>query len=447
MFGKTGSACSNQRKSRPLVRSSGLEMTPLERRNGLRRGRSRAAEPRPRLFPRGAEDELRKTAFERRLKKNRFEAVAAGGRNAFFTQARYNLLFTQLWLPCAECAWYFAPQRLIEAPVRSRQKIRAYAAAAVMLFFAAPLRAQNAPCLRRTVVANVVDEKGNPVPGFTPADFQAKFRGKPVKILSATFDQQPRRIVVLLDTRSSPLESESNGIVGVHEVIRGLISAAAPATSFALATFPRNFRNPAEFSSDGKGLEEQIEIIRTERKRKALGKSEITLWNSILAVVSSFDPPRPGDTIFLVSAGTLGESKKMLQQVLSGLLNAGIRLFVYAPIGNVGSQLSEEQEAALNNIKEFVEATGGNLVRTAEVVFHTQPPAPPLLTIPEEVRLELAGIYAQMNKFYALRLELPEEVKEMREWELKFADEKAARKKHWTLYYQQKIAPCVAAAP
>jgi hypothetical protein len=312
------------------------------------------------------------------------------------------------------------------------------------LVLAGFLPAHEAPCLRRTVAVNVVDEKGNPVPGFTAADFRAKFRGKPVKILSATLDQQPRRIVVLLDTRSSPFESESNGIVGVHEVIRGLISAAAPATSFALVTFPRNFRNPTEFSIDGKELEEQIEIIRTEKKRKALGKSEITLWNSILAVVSSLDPPHPGDTIFLVSAGMPGGSKKTLQQVLSGLLNAGIRLFVYAPIGNVGSQLSEEQEVALNNIKEPVEATGGNLVRTAEVVFHTQPPAPPLLTIPEEVRLELAGIYAQMNKFYALRLELSEEVEKMRGWELKFADEKAATKKHWTLYYQRKIAPCVA---
>src|SRR5467141_1462932 len=62
--------------------------------------------------------------------------------------------------------------------------------------------AQETPCLRRTVMASVT-LAGQPVASVPTSSFKGEFRGKPVRILSATRDLGPRRIVVLLDASAS----------------------------------------------------------------------------------------------------------------------------------------------------------------------------------------------------------------------------------------------------
>src|SRR5712692_5716164 len=63
--------------------------------------------------------------------------------------------------------------------------------------------AQETPCLRRTVMASVLTTAGQPVASVPASSFRGTFRGKPVRVLSATRDLGPRRIVVLLDASGS----------------------------------------------------------------------------------------------------------------------------------------------------------------------------------------------------------------------------------------------------
>jgi uncharacterized protein with von Willebrand factor type A (vWA) domain len=217
-------------------------------------------------------------------------------------------------------------QSPIEAPVRSRQRIRTYAAAAGMLFLAAPLRAQNAPCLRRSVVANVVDEKGNPVPGLTAADFAGRFHGKPVKILSATFDQQPRRIVILLDTSDSMRSFYLFTSDLFSATINELRSVAPTGSALAVATFSDKFQERLGFSSNWEEIEKQLAAIRTELRPAGPWKGRKVMRDSLLGGVALFGSPRQGDTIVLFSDGRDVDSQTDYHHVQRALWSSGVRL-------------------------------------------------------------------------------------------------------------------------
>jgi hypothetical protein len=74
---------------------------------------------------------------------------------------------------------------------------------ALALLAAAPVWAQDDVCLRQSLMASVIDAKGNPVPGLDRANFSARFHGKPVNITFAELDTHTRRIIILLDASSS----------------------------------------------------------------------------------------------------------------------------------------------------------------------------------------------------------------------------------------------------
>src|SRR2546425_7654913 len=67
--------------------------------------------------------------------------------------------------------------------------------------------AQETPCLRRTVMASVLTLAGQPVASVPTSSFKGEFRRKPVRILSATRDLGPRRIVVRSEEHTSELQS------------------------------------------------------------------------------------------------------------------------------------------------------------------------------------------------------------------------------------------------
>src|SRR5215469_2777045 len=58
---------------------------------------------------------------------------------------------------------------------------------------------QNEFCQDRTVPFSVYHSEGRTIHGLTPSDFEAKFYGQPVKILSIVPYDRPHRVVILLD--------------------------------------------------------------------------------------------------------------------------------------------------------------------------------------------------------------------------------------------------------
>jgi hypothetical protein len=74
---------------------------------------------------------------------------------------------------------------------------------ALTFAFAVQVAAQTDTCSRRTILVSASDRDWAPIPGLQAGDFSGESHGKPVRILSVTPDEQPRRIVLLVDSSGS----------------------------------------------------------------------------------------------------------------------------------------------------------------------------------------------------------------------------------------------------
>ena len=59
-----------------------------------------------------------------------------------------------------------------------------------------------------------------------------------------------------------------------------------------------------------------------------------------------------------------------------------------------------------------------------------------------EIQQMLDFIQNNINAFYKLELELPDEIRKPQEWELKLADSPAAKKNKWQVLYSHELLPC-----
>src|SRR5947209_16303018 len=109
--------------------------------------------------------------------------------------------------------------------------------------------AQETPCLRRTVMASVLTLAGQPVASVPTSSFKGEFRGKPVRILSATRDLGPRRIVVLLDASGSMAGLTKGKWDLVLRAAGDVAAHAPPDSSVALIVFDDKVKQEVDFSA------------------------------------------------------------------------------------------------------------------------------------------------------------------------------------------------------
>jgi hypothetical protein len=99
-----------------------------------------------------------------------------------------------------------------------------------------------------------------------------------------------------------------------------------------------------------------------------------------------------------------------------------------------------------------VEESGGRIVSTIqEVNLLDDRPSSAMLDqqiafgFPDTLkRLQIS--YRRILSSYRLEVELPEETNKPRSWELKMADQSAARKNHIEVIYPHKLMPCTSPA-
>src|SRR5215467_2286988 len=107
-----------------------------------------------------------------------------------------------------------------------RRFISAKMALALPVFCSA-VSAQSLPCLHRSVWVSVTDREGAPASGLQAADFQAEYRGTPVKILGVAGPSRKRQVVILLDASGSL--AKYNGAPGAWRLSLALASDLAEA--------------------------------------------------------------------------------------------------------------------------------------------------------------------------------------------------------------------------
>jgi Mg-chelatase subunit ChlD len=325
------------------------------------------------------------------------------------------------------------------------------ALAASLLLAALPARGQEqsppGSCLRRTVLANVIDRQGFPVDGFGRDHFRASFRGEPVQIVSAEMDARPRRIVVVLDASGSMIASPTKWDVA-RRAAGDLVALVPAENATALITFGDRVYDRVELTRNPLEALTRIEGISDNQPKKGKVGGRTALFDALLEALSALSPPAPGDVIYLITDGGANAGKSNRKQAEGALLASGTRVFVFALL-NRWTRGAPEEQTGPSLLNDLTRNTGGGLLvvqseRAWPSSFSsTRPPAYPTN---EKDQATLAALtqqlYRQMTTFYRLEIELLREVDKPREWKLQLVPSEGVNAKDFRLHYHRKLLPC-----
>ena len=281
---------------------------------------------------------------------------------------------------------------------------------------------------RRVVAVNVVDEKGEPVVGLGAENFRGKYRGEPVRIVSAEWDTGPRRIVIVLDVSES-MDGAPGKWSYAQTAFQGLIANGPDGARLALVTFdgaPEKRIGFEEWSAEaGLALGELERPRKMERGAKPLG-----LLGAMKAGLGLLGEVEAGDVFFVITDGwrTPEEGGEELRSVYCG----GMRVFTFDFFVRGGGGANMSGLAAATG-GEALHAVFGGAIRDRVSKAYV-----PLEGVPES----LVKFYQQMGEFYRVEVELPREVDKAREWELEVVDAAGKKRKDVRVVYPRRLAPC-----
>ncbi len=308
--------------------------------------------------------------------------------------------------------------------------------------------AQDDPALRRTVVVSVWTQEGRLVNGLTPEFFAARFHGQPVKIESATYDNTPHRVMLVLDTSAS-MGAYRGAEISMAIYVMALIS---PSDLLGLLTFGPQVRSRVPLSTDRTPVQEKLKDLQRLPSTPPPG-SEFTgktaLWDALAEALDEFGMPQPGDTVCLISDGGDNGQHENARAVRRRYASAGVRIFTLGliPEGLSRHRVPEEVEGPQILI-ELGHETGGGLIVFDGDAFdalsrfygskHQELAEKELALL-----LAPAGLVARLiNGFYRLEIRLPVPVDKPRGWKLWLVDPKTGKSDHLLeIRYPNRLFP------
>lgn len=315
-------------------------------------------------------------------------------------------------------------------------------------FLVVSVFAQDDGCRNRTLPVTVVESRGLPVLGLLPADFEAKFRGNPVQILSLSRDIHPRRVAILLDVSGSMLQAqERDKWMVVREAAGDAVLHLTTDTQIALELFDEKIIEVLDFGAGRQAVASKIVTLASGAKAVPSKSRRTALWDSLLNSISIFGSPRPGDAVYLITDGGDNMSKVRPRQIENSFLEKGIRLFAFLIVSGAlspGVLMPDETDV----VKRLTESTGGNYM----ALIGVRPRAgQPNFRMSEQQKVELAygaqALYAQMKEFSWLQVSLRSPVDKTRDWNLELSHARDKSHKDLRLFYPHKLIACDKVSP
>lgn len=315
------------------------------------------------------------------------------------------------------------------------------------------------PCLHKTLAVNVINLKSSQtVPNLTAESFRAQLAGKPLRISSAVLDRSPRRVLVMLDTSGSMLESPAKW-EAARKLALATADSAPPPNSLALITFARGVEQMISFSEGREAVLRALGGLPAKEKQFGKGFRRTALFDALKEGLGLFSPPAFGDTIILITDGEDNASRTSEKQVLHALARRGVRIIALvlpdqAQLGYVdnpiyGSLLLPNAATPPgvipipfhgppgedpSRLLGVVEQSGGR----AFLVDVGRVQASPSEVLPDVTR----GLARLTDEVYRLEIEVAEPVSKPKGWNLQIVDEKGDKLKDATIVFPTKIMTC-----
>ncbi len=304
--------------------------------------------------------------------------------------------------------------------------------------------AQDPSCLHRQVPVNLVDHWGYPQRDIETSALRGDFRGEPIENLRVAKDARPRRIIILLDTSGSMLESENRKWTLALQVAGDAAAFLPQDSEVALDTFAEKIEETVEFAQGRKAVAEKIIALKPGIKPLHSKLRTTALWDSLLEALDRFGRSQPGDVVYLISDGGDNTSKTKPQAVEAAYVRTGVRLFSFVLISeSTLGQTRPDEMGGASTLQEFTRFTGGNIIflpaggtlRLRNFSLGKKDKA--------ALAYVLGGLYMQIKEFYWLEMTLPQQVDKPRDWMLKVANLPDSRRKDLQLRYPPKLFPCL----
>src|SRR5579884_425574 len=190
--------------------------------------------------------------------------------------------------------------------------------------------AQETACKAREIPVGVISLNGDAYRGLAAEDFVGHMQKKPVQVNSLTYDDGPRRVLIVVDA-SKKLSADSRK--AEIEMIQSMTAAARPEDTFGLMV-ARGPGQDFKFTADHAALLQGLEQTGENKRGKDSG-----VLDTVMVGIEWFGAPQPGDSIVVIAADLEGNHKTNPKQVAKALEENHIRLFGLA-LGPVQTQSS-----------------------------------------------------------------------------------------------------------
>lgn len=210
-------------------------------------------------------------------------------------------------------------------------------------------------CKAYEIPVGVINFNGESFRGLATQDFLGHAQKGSVAIKSITFDDSPRRILLVVDTNKNLSVNLRKAEV---ELVKTLAASARPEDSLGLLTA----RGPGGTVKFGDPRASLVDAISQETSAKE-GKGRGVL-DAVLEGVEWFSPSRPGDAIVVIAHDTEGNHKANAKSVAKALADHHVRMFGLAlgPIQTRNSTTSYYQTAASSQGLALATPSTGDLI-------------------------------------------------------------------------------------
>jgi von Willebrand factor type A domain len=312
---------------------------------------------------------------------------------------------------------------------------------------AAPLRAQQDPCMQRSLPVYVLTSDGGAVTGLGPTNFEGSYRQKPVHIVSAAIDGQPRRVLLLLDSSGSMFSSPRDDWNLALHVAGILLTQFPPQTPIGVAVFADRMDRAVGLTTDRQQVEQELAELRAGRKLFPAGPRSTALWDAIRGGLAMFGTPQQGDVIYVITDGQDDSSRTEPTALERMLLSAGVRVFA---LELFDAGFPRGKSHGTQDFIEFVTTTGGFALSPTRAQNVGSGGDSYALTgksgQPTRLRMSLALQLQQIMAFERLDIELPEPLDKPHEWDLKVTNLGELKTRSVSVIYPRKLLPCSATA-
>jgi hypothetical protein len=268
-------------------------------------------------------------------------------------------------------------------------------------------------------------------PRLTVAHFQAVSADKPVRVVALSEEQNPQRLIVLLDASGSVRGGTTAGWDATVEVAAQLL-AAMPPMEIGLALFSEEVEPRVAPTIARERLVEEVERLRSGPPEPPGGRRQRTaLWDSLLDSAKLFGPLQPGDALYVVTDGVDNFSETRPALVTQTFLAGGIRLFAFA-IANQGFAYGSGE------LERIVEDTGGVVAAASATdwrAFRAARNSSPIGSA-------LYAQHSQIVGFRRLKVELPEPIVRPQFWRLTLTGLDENEMQNVVLSYPDRLFPC-----